>query len=156
MTTPGMSRNGAARLFKPYPLRGPRQPGLQGSMMKSLALFALLAPALASAGSVGFDQAKRLADENEASLSSQQASLLLEAQGNALGEAMASCASPGMDFSAFTMVFRLNPDGSVAESWRKGETPLARCTHASLLKSGIQGTWQQPFYTSIEMSFTES
>ena len=140
MTTPGMSRNGAARLFKPYPLRGPRQPGLQGSMMKSLALFALLAPALASAGSVGFDQA----------------SLLLEAQGNALGEAMASCASPGMDFSAFTMVFRLNPDGSVAESWRKGETPLARCTHASLLKSGIQGTWQLPFYTSIEMSFTES
>lgn len=114
----------------------------------------LLAMQLASAP-LGFDQAKTLADDNEASLSKEATAQLLQAQGNALGSAMATCSRPGMDLSAFVVVFSLNADGSVAESWRKGETALAQCVHASIATSGLAGQWPRPFYTSIELSFNE-
>ena len=104
---------------------------------------------------MSFDQAKTLADENEANLSKETTSQLLQAQGNALGSAMAACGRPGMDLSPFTIVFSLNADGSMAESWRKGETPLAQCVHKAISASGLAGQWPTPFYTSIELSFNE-
>ncbi|GGA77553.1 hypothetical protein GCM10011521_14830 [Arenimonas soli] len=121
--------------------------------MRPLGLIVFLAPALASASTLGFVEAKRLADENESNLNPQLTSQLLEAQGNALKDALASCAQPDMDLSAFTLVFRLNSDGSIAESWREGDTQLALCTHKRLVSTGFRGKWQEPFYTSIEMSF---
>ncbi|WP_144900755.1 hypothetical protein [Luteimonas cucumeris] len=120
------------------------------TMLKEL----LLAAQLASAP-MSFDQAKALADANEANLSKEMSSQLLPAQGNALGSAMATCGRPGMDLSAFTVVFSLNTDGSVAESWRKGETPLAQCVHKAISAAGLAGQWPTPFYTSIELSFNE-
>lgn len=114
----------------------------------------LLATQLASAP-VGFDQAKAMADANEASLSTPLTTQLLQAQGNALGSAMRACAQPGMDLSAFTVVLALNADGSVARSWRKGETSLARCVHRALATSGLSGQWPTPFHTSVELSFDE-
>ncbi|WP_155944751.1 hypothetical protein [Pseudoxanthomonas sp. Root630] len=119
-------------------------------MLKEL----LLATQLASSP-MGFDQAKTLADENEASLSKETKSRLLQAQGNALGSAMTTCGRPGMDLSAFSVVFSLNADGSVAESWRKGETPLAQCVHQAISAYGLAGQWPTPFYTSIELSFNK-
>jgi len=114
----------------------------------------LLATQLASAA-MGFDQAKALADDNEANLPKEISSQLLQAQGNALGSAMVTCGRPGMDLSAFTVVFSLNADGPVAESWRTGETPLAQCVHKAISASGLAGQWPTPFYTSIELSFNE-
>lgn len=113
----------------------------------------LMAFVLASSAHVTFDQAKALADANEASLPDELANTLLKAQGNALGAAMASCNRPGMDLTAFTVVFSLNPDGSINEDWRQGETPLAECVHRQLLASGFPGAWPTPFYTSIRLSF---
>ena len=103
----------------------------------------------------GFDQAKALADANEKTLPKGVSSHLLEAQGNALGSAMGTCGRPGMDLSAFAVVLSLNADGSVAESWLKGETPLAKCVHRELAASGLSGQWPTPFYTSVELSFNE-
>ncbi len=113
----------------------------------------LLAFFVASSAQVTFDQAKALADANEANLPTELTSQLLKAQGDALGAAMASCARPGMDLAAFTVVFSLNPDGSIKEDWRQGETPLAECVHRQLLTSGFPGAWPTPFYTSIHLSF---
>ena len=117
-------------------------------------LAALLLAAQLAAPLVGYDAAKALADANEAKLSSGLHAALLQSQGNALGAALASCGRPGMDLAKFTVVLRLNPDGSVAQSWRRGDTPLAKCMHAKLSASGLAGHWPQPFYTSFEVSLS--
>ena len=113
-----------------------------------------LAAQLAAAPTT-FDQAKELADANERRIEKHVMSQLLESQGNALGSAMASCGRPGLDLSAFTVVLSWNADGSVAQSWRKGDTPLAQCVHKSLEETGIIGQWSTPFFTSIALSFNE-
>ena len=114
----------------------------------------VLATSLA-ATPMSVDQAKVLADANEKSLSKELTSQLLQAQGKALGSAMGKCGRPGMDLAKFTVVLSLNSDGSVSESWRKGETPLAKCVHAELAASGLIGQWPMPFYTSVVLSFDE-
>lgn len=113
----------------------------------------LLATQLSAAPPIAFDEAKSLADANEMRLSKDMKAQLLQSQGNALGAAMARCGRPGMDLSAFTVVFALGDDGSVAHSWRRGETPLALCMHRALVASGFPGQWPTPFYTSIHLSF---
>lgn len=118
-------------------------------------IHAFLLAAQLTAAPMPFAEAKVLADANEAGLPRELNAQLLQAQGNALSSAIAGCGRPDMDLSAFTVVLSLNPDGSVAESWRKGETPLARCVHKSLEESGLAGQWPTPFYTSIELSFDE-
>ena len=116
---------------------------------------AILLAAQLAAAPMGFDQAKAIADANERGLPKERSSQLLQAQGNAIGSAMAACGRPGMDMSAFAVVLSLNADGSVAQSWQKSETPLARCVHRELAASGLAGTWPTPFYTSVELSFNE-
>jgi hypothetical protein len=111
---------------------------------------------LLAAAPLDFHQAKALADANEKDLPKTVSTQLLQSQGAALGSAMTACGLPNMDLSAFTVVLSLNADGSVADSWRKGETPLAKCVHKQLARSGLSGRWPTPFYTSIEMSFNES
>lgn len=103
----------------------------------------------------GFDQAKTLADKNEASLDHATSSRLLEAQGKALGAAMAACARPDADVSKFTVVLSLNADGSTAASWLQGTTPLAKCMLNKLAGAGLAGHWATPFYTSFELSFNK-
>lgn len=121
--------------------------------MKALIFAVSLASAQASGADVSFDEAKRLADENEGSLNSLQIASLLETQGDALGSAIGACGQPGMDLSKFAVVFSLNADGSVDKSWLKGDTPLANCVHDHLVSSGFPGVWKEPFYTSVQMSF---
>lgn len=119
-------------------------------MFKAIVLAAQLAVAPATV-----DEAKALADANEASLSKELMSQLLESQGTALGSAVGACGRPKMNLSEFTIVLSLNADGSVAQSWRKGDTPLAKCVHAALDTSGLAGRWPEPFYTSIVLSWRE-
>ena len=119
-------------------------------MFKAIFLAAQLA---AAPGSV--DDAKNLADANEASLSKDLMSQLLRSQAEALGSAVGTCARPQMDLATFTVVLSLNADGSVANSWRKGDTHLAKCVHAALDASGLAGRWPEPFYTSVVLSLRE-
>lgn len=113
-----------------------------------------MAASLAVADPVKFEEAKALADANEANLSSDMRRQLLQSQGQALGSALGACAQPGMDLKVFTLVFQLNAEGTVARSWREGETPLARCVHKELVASGFKGVWPDPFYTSIKLILT--
>jgi hypothetical protein len=113
----------------------------------------LLALQLAAAPS-GYSEAKALADANEAALSGEMMSRLMEAQGNLLGAAIGKCARPGMDFSPLVVVFVLNEDGSVARTWRKGDTPLATCLEREVSTATFAGRWPEPFYTSIELTLT--
>jgi len=101
------------------------------------------------------DEAKAMADANEASLSRDLTEQLLESQGQALGTALAACGRPHMDLAVFTVVLSLNADGSVKRSWRKGDTYLAKCMHAALDASGLAGEWPEPFYTSIVLTLRE-
>jgi hypothetical protein len=118
-------------------------------------LEAILLAAQLAVSPANVDEAKALADANEASLSKELMAQLLQAQGAAIGSAMAACGRPGMDLSKFTVVLSLNPDGSVAGSWRRGETPLAKCVHKALGASGLAGQWPEPFYTSIVLALRE-
>lgn len=113
----------------------------------------LFALQLAAAPS-GYSEAKALADANEAALSAEMMSRLMEAQGNLLGEAVGKCARPGMDFSPLVVVFVLNENGSVARTWRKGDTPLATCLEREVSMATFAGRWPEPFYTSIELTLT--
>ena len=103
-----------------------------------------------------YAEAKALADANEASLSADVMSRLLQAQGDALASGLRSCAHPEMDLSKFTVVFVLDAQGSVVKSWREGETPLARCMHRELSNATFKGPWTEPFYTSIELTLSGS
>lgn len=118
-------------------------------------LKAILLAAQLTVAPTNVDEAKAMADANEANLSQDLMNQLLQAQGTAIGSALAACGQPKMDLSKFTVVLSLNPDGSVATSWRQGETPLAKCVHKALDASGLAGQWPEPFYTSIVLSLRE-
>lgn len=109
--------------------------------------------ALLAAPQLDFAQAKALADRNEANLGRLELSQLLDAQRHALDEAVKACANPAAELSRFTVVLSLNPDGSTAGSWLKGQTTFAKCVRERLADTGLAGHWPTPFYTSFELSF---
>ncbi|MGN2249172.1 hypothetical protein LQ772_02765 [Frateuria edaphi] len=117
-----------------------------------IAMFVFFAMSAATP-QLGFDQAKALADKNEASLDRAMSSRLLGAQGKALEAAMTACARPDADVSKFTVVLSLNADGSTEASWLQGTTALAKCVQSELAGAGLAGRWPTPFYTSFELSF---
>lgn len=115
----------------------------------------LLAAQLAAATPMGFDDALALAEASESELPAAVTEQLLKVQGDALKSAMTACRGTDRDFSTFTVVFELRSDGSVVQSWRQGETPLAQCVHRELEASGLPGEWTEPFYTFIKVSIEE-
>jgi hypothetical protein len=116
-----------------------------------IAIFAFLT--MTATPQLGFDQAKALADANEAGLDRHTSSRLLEAQGKALEAALKACARPDADVSKFTVVLSLNADGTTEASWLQGTTALAKCMQGELAGIGLAGNWPTPFYTSFELSF---
>jgi len=114
---------------------------------------ALVFVALSAATQLGFDEAKALADKNEAGLDRDASSVLLGDQRKALDSAMQACARPDADVSRFTVVLSLKADGSTEASWLQGSTPLAKCVRNELARTGLAGHWPTPFYTSFELSF---
>ncbi|MGN2242570.1 hypothetical protein ACFWZU_03555 [Frateuria sp. GZRR33] len=116
-------------------------------------LAALVFATVLATSQMGFDEAKALADRNEASLDRATSAQLVEAQGKALHQAVAACARPDADVSRFTVVLSLNADGSTQASWLQGSTALARCVRNRLADAGLAGRWTTPFYTSFEVSF---
>ncbi|UGB38699.1 hypothetical protein [Frateuria soli] len=113
----------------------------------------IVSAAVLAASQMGFDEAKALADRNEASLDRQTSAQLVAAQGKALHEAVAACARPDADVLPFTVVLSLNGDGSTQASWLRGTTSLAKCVRNRLADTGLAGRWTTPFYTSFEVSF---
>lgn len=118
-------------------------------------LLGMVLAAQAATAPMDFRQAKARADAYENGLSASRHAALRDKQGKALKAAVAACARPNPDVSAFTVVLLLNPDGSVKSSWLKGGTALARCVRGQLAAAGLHGHWPSPFYISFEVSFTK-
>jgi len=124
--------------------------------MKIVVLLVLLAsvgPIFAS--ELSYEQAKALADKDEASLSAEVAQTLIAAQGTAGGEAHASCVTPGArkDFSPYTVVMKLDSTGKVIRTWLHGTSALAICFNREMSHKSLFVPPRAPFYTSFEMSW---
>lgn len=115
--------------------------------------FLFLAFQVATA-SLSYDQAKALADSHEASLGPSAKSVLIKAQGDALGGAFEICGSRAESpIKPFTVVVHVNGIGATDRTWLQGDTPLARCVQEALSKARLPAREGQSFYTSYEFSF---
>ncbi|MCC4592463.1 hypothetical protein LL974_15055 [Xanthomonas campestris pv. cannae] len=119
----------------------------------ALAVPALAAPAVDTPAPSDYAAAKALADRDEASLPAAMEERLLTLQRAALDEGVASCATPRPDTSPFTVVVKVQADGSVGASWRNGTTPLALCLERFLRQRPLLAPPQAPLYLSYEVSF---
>lgn len=120
-----------------------------------LLLLALLAPHAQATepAPLDFAQAKALADRDEAALAAEAAMRIRQAQSAALDEGVAACAMPSASTEPFIVVVRLDAQGAVTASWRKGDTPLAVCVEKFLRKRTLPAPASAPLYLSYELSF---
>ena len=104
---------------------------------------------------VGFDDALRLADRNEAALAAEAKAALVQSQDVALRAAVASCAAlaPGK-LPAFTIVLELDGGGRAIQSWRNNDLPMVRCVEKELRQRAYRSNGQGGFFTSFVVSFT--
>ena len=126
----------------------------------ALSLLASLqaAPAAAAAepGLEYFD-AKKLADADEASVTGPAHDAMLADQRKLLDAAVEACAqfNKVSDFTAFTVVMRLDADGRVQKTWREGMSPLALCVQGQVRGKIAFVPPKAPFYSALEVSFTK-
>lgn len=132
-------------------------------MIRSILLPGLLAismPALAlddgtpAEPPIDYLNAKIRADTDEAALPPTQAQAYRARQGALLENAVHDCAMPRPDTSPFTIVVRIDADGSIGASWRHGSTPLAICVEKMLRLQPLPRPEHAPLYLSYELSFT--
>ena len=105
--------------------------------------------------SMSYEEAKVLADADDAKLSGDALFALRHAHGSVMGAALRRCERPVMDLSGFSVALAVSPNGSITHVWRKGDTPLARCVQSELSRSEFAGKWSAPFYTSIVLTRNE-
>ena len=125
--------------------------------MKIILLVGLLVlTSLVDAAPVTFQQAKALADQNEAALSADQLQRLTLAQGALGAAAFSRCAEAQRegDNSPFIVIMELNGDGKIARTWLKGTSKVAICFNNQLLGKSLFTPPISPFYTSFSMKFT--
>ena len=93
----------------------------------ALALGLLAAPQASPA--VEYVDAKRLADADEKTLVGPAHEAMRAAQARLLNAGVVECSlgKPQKDFTAFTIVMRLDAAGQVRDTWRQGSSPLAIC-----------------------------
>jgi hypothetical protein len=121
-----------------------------------LAAMSLLAPALRAAEPpADFTAAKAAADADEASLDAAAKAAALEQQRAFLDARVADCASNDAkaDLSDFVVVMRLDADGTVAQTWRRGDSPLALCVERSARGKLLFVPPRSPFHSSLEIGF---
>lgn len=125
--------------------------------MKFIAFVALtiLAGHVVAAPTLEYDEAKALADKDEASLSSEQSGKLRDSQEALLASGTAACATPNPDLSALVVVMELDAQGKVVRTWLEGNSPLAICLRKHAAAQSLAPPPRVPFYTSIELSFTK-
>ena len=124
-------------------------------MRTSLLLLFLSATAPALAADVSFDQAKALADRDEASLSSAQMQQLIAAQARTGKEAHSICLSfnPKPERSPYTVVMKLDASGKVVRTWLRGQSSLAHCFNEEMAHKTLFTPPRAPFFTSFGMSW---
>jgi len=102
-----------------------------------------------------FAGAKAAADADEASLDAATKAAALEKQRAFLDASVAACASDDAkaDLSDFVVVMRLEADGTVGRTWRRGDSPLALCVERNARGKMLFAPPRSPFYSSLEISF---
>ena len=121
---------------------------------KTLLLFVFLS-AGAFAADLSYEQAKARADKDEASLTADQTSALIAAQGQAGGDSFANCPAPtaNADLSPFSLVMELDASGKVVKTWLRGSSPIATCFRSEMAKKSLSKPPRAPFYSSFDMSW---
>lgn len=129
--------------------------------MPAALLFLLLAAAgpqsPAPSSPLDYVDAKRLADADEASVTGSAHAAMLDAQQALLNAGVVECAlgRPQTDFTAFTIVMRLDAAGRVQQTWRQGSSPLAICLQRYVRDKTVFVPPKAPFHTALDVSFTK-
>ena len=118
-------------------------------------LMSLIAAASISSSALSYEEAKRLADLDEAALQPKQSTALVESQGAVAGPAFASCLPSPTPSSlpSFTIVLSLDASGAPREIWLKGDTEFAQCVRERFAAAIFFQPPKAPFYTSFEFTF---
>lgn len=130
-------------------------------MTATLALaLGLLAPQASPAVAVPvveYVDAKRLADADEKTLVGPAHEAMRAAQARLLNAGVVECSlgKPQKDFSAFTIVMRLDAAGQVRDTWRQGSSPLAICLQRYVRGKTVFTPPRDGFHMSLEISFTK-
>ena len=131
-------------------------------MMATLALaLGLLAAPQASPAvavpAVEYVDAKRLADADEKTLVGPAHEAMRAAQARLLNAGVVECSlgKPQKDFTAFTIVMRLDAAGQVRDTWRQGSSPLAICLQRYVRGKTVFTPPRDGFHMSLEISFTK-
>lgn len=131
-------------------------------MTATLALaLGLLAPPQASPAVavpvVEYVDAKRLADADEKTLVGPAHEAMRAAQARLLNAGVVECSlgKPQKDFTAFTIVMRLDAAGQVRDTWRQGSSPLAICLQRYVRGKTVFTPPRDGFHMSLEISFTK-
>ena len=126
----------------------------------ALALGLLAAPQASPAVAVPvveYVDAKRLADADEKTLIGPAHEAMRAAQARLLNAGVVECSlgKPQKDFSAFTIVMRLDAAGQVRDTWRQGSSPLAICLQRYVRGKTVFTPPRDGFHMSLEISFTK-
>lgn len=126
----------------------------------ALALGLLAAPQASPAVAmpvVEYVDAKRLADADEKTLVGPAHESMRAAQARLLNAGVVECSlgKPQKDFSAFTIVMRLDAAGQVRDTWRQGSSPLAICLQRYVRGKTVFTPPRDGFHMSLEISFTK-
>ena len=126
----------------------------------ALALGQLAAPQASPAVAVPvveYVDAKRLADADEKTLVGPAHEAMRAAQARLLNAGVVECSlgKPQKDFSAFTIVMRLDAAGQVRDTWRQGSSPLAICLQRYVRGKTVFTPPRDGFHMSLEISFTK-
>lgn len=113
----------------------------------------LLFVAQLTAADISFAQAKSFADQYEAAISPRDKAALVETQGKALDDAIATCGPIKGTPPPFTVVAHVTAAGATDRIWRSGESALARCFEQKLNSAKLPVAAGKAFYTSYEISF---
>jgi hypothetical protein len=124
-------------------------------LMKRLLATLVIIVAPAIAGDISYEQAKTLADQDEASLTPAFTQMLLQSQGSVAGPAFEGCPPSGTvsDREQFTVVMELDAGGKVERTWLSGSSSIATCFEKAMAKATLFAPPRAPFYTSFEMSW---
>jgi hypothetical protein len=131
------------------------------AMTATLALaLGLLAPQASPAvavPAVEYVDAKRLADADEKTLVGPAHEAMRAAQARLLNAGVVECSlgKPQKDFTAFTIVMRLDAAGQVRDTWRQGSSPLAICLQRYVRGKTVFTPPRDGFHMSLEISFTK-
>ena len=104
------------------------------------------------AGDAGYEQAKALAQRDEASLAPPAYAAMLDSMSRVGGESFARCMpTPAPEtLGAFTVVLQLDAQGKVVRTWREGEEPVARCVDAGFVGKTLFVPPKAPFHAAFE------